>query len=292
MPIDLSEEELLDIVTSHLPDEGLSGDNRRWNPTARAIVRDLVAAKTKEQPDECWRADLCNLLYPGGVKHPQQGEWHWLLKEVGRLKSTKRESLIQKLEEEILSNEDLLNKNESNRIESKGYNLGLSRAIAVVHQHEISIMEDADKADSCLSMQPSSTERPKERESIYPLFKYGAFTSHSGLHLPDKIDCDALTKADWDTLAAWVARRIDFKAAIGIPNGGLAFAQALQQHCKPKGCTLIVDDVLTTGASMEKARCSVEGLSCGVVVFARGKLPDWVIARFIENIEIKDGKQK
>ncbi len=67
---------------------------RKWLVDNYDAVRVLMRqpAATKEQPDECWRADLCNLLYPGGVKHPQQGEWEWLLKEVGRLKSTKRES--------------------------------------------------------------------------------------------------------------------------------------------------------------------------------------------------------
>ena len=126
-----------------------------------------------------------------------------------------------------------------------------------------------------------------EPMSATSLFKSGTFTSHSGVHLPDKIDCDALTKADWDTLAAWVAQRVDFKAVIGIPRGGLAFAAALQPYCKPKGCTLIVDDVLTTGASMEETRKIVKGLSCGVVVFARGQLPNWVIARFTENNDLQ-----
>lgn len=115
-----------------------------------------------------------------------------------------------------------------------------------------------------------------------PLFKFGAFTSHSGVHLPDKIDCDALTPADWDTMAAWVARYVDFKAVVGIPTGGLQFAAALERYCKPGGYTLIVDDVLTTGASMEEARLKVKGPSFGVVIFARGQLPNWVIARFIE----------
>jgi hypothetical protein len=58
-----------------------------WNARQPTCKDNLQVA---EQPDE-WRADLCNILYPGGIKHPQQGEWHWLLKEVGRLKSTERE---------------------------------------------------------------------------------------------------------------------------------------------------------------------------------------------------------
>jgi hypothetical protein len=41
---------------------------------------------------------------------------------------------------------------------------------------------------------------------------------------------------------------------------------------------LIVDDVLTTGASMEAARAKLwpGSLPLGVVIFARGPCPDWV----------------
>lgn len=130
-----------------------------------------------------------------------------------------------------------------------------------------------------------------KRESI-ALFKYGAFTSHSGLHLPDKIDCDALTKADWDTLAAWVARRVGFGKVVGIETGGNKFAEALQQHCSPFGPVLIVDDVLTTGKSMEEARAQYPD-AVGAVVFSRTKnIPEWIIARFVESNEIEDGETK
>lgn len=124
------------------------------------------------------------------------------------------------------------------------------------------------------------------------LFKYGAFTSHSGLHLPDKIDCDALTKDDWDTLAAWVARCVGFGKVVGIETGGSKFAEALQQHCSPFGPVLIVDDVLTTGKSMEEMRQKFNPCETvyGAVVFSRTKdIPKWIIARFVESNEIEDG---
>lgn len=40
----LSQAHALDIIVRHLPDDGFSGASRRWNPIARAIVGDLVAA--------------------------------------------------------------------------------------------------------------------------------------------------------------------------------------------------------------------------------------------------------
>lgn len=119
--------------------------------------------------------------------------------------------------------------------------------------------------------------------STYTIFKSGAFTSHSGVLLPDKIECDALMVGDWGCMAAWVARHMTFQNVVGVPRGGLEFAAALQQYCKPDGHwhVLIVDDVLTTGASMERMREQYPG-AAGAVIYARGQLPDWVIARFLD----------
>ena len=117
-----------------------------------------------------------------------------------------------------------------------------------------------------------------EGESM-TLFQTGKFTLHSGEHSRFKIDCDALTDADWESLARMVARYYQFHAAIGIPNGGLKFAKALGRYNKweePDAPILIVDDVLTTGASMELMRSKVYEDTVGVVVFARGPCPAWV----------------
>lgn len=87
------------------------------------------------------------------------------------------------------------------------------------------------------------------------------FTSHAGLELSWKIDCDSLTDADWSCIAAQVAQRIRFRDVIGVPSGGLRFAAALEQYAdQASDVTLIVDDVLTTGpadplgASLRRSR--------------------------------------
>lgn len=119
-----------------------------------------------------------------------------------------------------------------------------------------------------------------------PLFKHGSFMSHSGLLLPDKINCDALTDEDWQANAAWLAARLRFDKVIGIPTGGLAFARALRPYAT-EGPVLIVDDVLTTGRSMEKARQEHPN-AIGCVLFSRTKyVPTWITARFIESHELK-----
>jgi len=118
------------------------------------------------------------------------------------------------------------------------------------------------------------------------LFKFGAFTAHSGIHLPDKIECDALTDRDWDCVAAWFARKIKFQAVVGIPSGGLKLARALEQYAHPDGHwhMLIVDDVLTTGKPMFEYRQKYPGVGVkGAVLFARIKnIPDWIQPRFVE----------
>lgn len=108
------------------------------------------------------------------------------------------------------------------------------------------------------------------------LFQLGKFRSHSGVELDWKIECDALTDDDWAALAAIVARRLTFRRVVGIPRGGLKFAAALERHVSVDGMfVVIVDDVLTTGQSLEKMyeRLRAEDADqplLGLVVFARG----------------------
>ena len=126
------------------------------------------------------------------------------------------------------------------------------------------------------------------------LFKTGVFTSHSGAELLWKIECDALTDEDWETLAGIVANKWQFSSVEGIPRGGLKFADALHHHMTPDTAThLIVDDVFTTGASMSEAlhRVSITGANIdvlGFVVFARGDVssfpwvkPMWTAAPWV-----------
>lgn len=109
------------------------------------------------------------------------------------------------------------------------------------------------------------------------LFKLGEFKSHSGLTLPFKIECDALTDADFDALASIVASSTQFGGVIGIPRGGLRFAKALKPHITT-GPLLIVDDVLTTGKSMEEAllKSGRGDTAIGVVIFARKPAAPWI----------------
>ncbi|HXJ66869.1 MAG TPA: hypothetical protein VNN79_24190 [Actinomycetota bacterium] len=120
------------------------------------------------------------------------------------------------------------------------------------------------------------------------LFIPGSFLSHSGLTLPFKIECDALSDDDLATLAKMAGARIAFQSVIGVPRGGLRFAAALEPYAVPYAPALprlIVDDVLTTGTSITNLwRDLGRGLNVkGLVIFARGPCPFWVEAMFTLN---------
>ncbi len=106
------------------------------------------------------------------------------------------------------------------------------------------------------------------------LFQNKDFVSHSGVSLSWKIDADALTDTDLAVLAKQVAEKLQFSKVIGIPRGGLRFADALRPY-ETYGPVLLVDDVLTTGGSMEQAKTGFYD-PIGVVIFARGACPDWI----------------
>ena len=113
------------------------------------------------------------------------------------------------------------------------------------------------------------------------LFEKGKFISHSGETLSWKIECDVLTNADMLTMAELVHFYFSpFSEVIGIPFGGTRLANALQQYVCNSGPTLIVDDVLTTGKSMEDTKRNANGEVIGVVLFARREPPQWVTPIF------------
>ncbi len=119
------------------------------------------------------------------------------------------------------------------------------------------------------------------------LFQSGNFILHSGSLSHWKIDCDALTNDDWATLALMISERVKFSVAIPIPCGGVKFASALRRYETgriDRDPVLIVDDVLTTGTSMEEKRKYYPD-SIGAVVFARGDCPDWITPLFQMNSE-------
>ena len=107
------------------------------------------------------------------------------------------------------------------------------------------------------------------------LFRLGDFFLHSGAQSNWKIDTDGLEDSDWETLAALIAFRVHFKSVKGIPRGGVKLERALSRYCNPiDTALLIVDDVLTTGHSMEAERQSYYHLTepdniIGYVIFSR-----------------------
>lgn len=145
------------------------------------------------------------------------------------------------------------------------------------------------------------------------LFERKTFTGHSGGLLHWKIECDALDEADWDALSFMLRSRLlamrpfpGYRAAVGIPRGGLPLARALNEHCNPQSkVVLLVDDVWTTGGSMRQWRArmdkQIRGMTdvtdagqdplpislreddviIGMVAFARSRVDPWVMAAFV-----------
>ena len=121
--------------------------------------------------------------------------------------------------------------------------------------------------------------------SLMSLFKKGTFHLHSGGVSNYKIDCSALSDEDLATIALFIVKHclksgVSFYDVYGIPTGGTRLAEALKPYCEKNGDTLlIVDDVFTTGRSIEEAilKHRDRNVYC-VVIFARddNKIPFWV----------------
>ncbi len=127
------------------------------------------------------------------------------------------------------------------------------------------------------------------------LFNFAEFVLSSGKKSKVKIDCDALSDKDINTLAEMIRVLVGqpFGSVEGIPQGGLKLAEALREFATD-GAHLIVDDVFTTGGSIQRQRQNrasglpygqlpLEDPNCqiiGAVIFTRGKLPEsgWVKA--------------
>jgi orotate phosphoribosyltransferase len=112
------------------------------------------------------------------------------------------------------------------------------------------------------------------------LFNLGDFTLSGGAKANWKIDCDALTEDDWITLASLVRELVPLYSSVeGVPGGGTKLAKHLARTCTISGPHLIVDDVLTTGESVQKAldlAIKSQKPVVGVVIFARGQCPAWI----------------
>lgn len=126
------------------------------------------------------------------------------------------------------------------------------------------------------------------------LFQLGDFVLHS--EDPEtgekrkshyKIECDALTDEDVQTIAFMMTEYLpSFGFVYGIPRGGKRLEQALLSYrTKNSDTLLIVDDVLTSGRSMEEARQGVHSSLysnvIGAVIFSRmSQCPDWILPLF------------
>ena len=144
-----------------------------------------------------------------------------------------------------------------------------------IHGHYSPIFDKGNK------LRETTEKHPME------LFQKIDFTSHSGLDLKWKIEMDALSHKEWECIAQMIIELSSpFKEAIGIPRGGNILGKLLNKHGtgKREDPTCIVDDVLTTGLSMEEFKQKRQWRNptdyIGWVVFARAKCPDWVTALF------------
>ena len=119
------------------------------------------------------------------------------------------------------------------------------------------------------------------------LFQKVDFKSHAGLDLTWKIEMDALSRDEWECIAEMIIElSVPFREAVGIPRGGTILGTLLNQHGtgKREHPICIVDDVLTTGGSMNEFKRKRQWRNptkyIGGVVFARSRPPDWVNALF------------
>ena len=113
------------------------------------------------------------------------------------------------------------------------------------------------------------------------LFQLGQFVLNSGVTSQWKIECDALTDSDIETIASMLVPLLwEFSHVEGVPRGGERLAEALRVHQTPgKGGLLIVDDVLTTGGSMDRWR-NDRMEAQGAVIFARQLPKRWITPLF------------
>ncbi len=131
------------------------------------------------------------------------------------------------------------------------------------------------------------------------LFNTGLYKLNSGLMSWLKIDVDALSDEDIDTAARLISCLVGpFSSVDGIPRGGLRLAKALQPFISSTGLHLVIDDVLTSGGSLERYQQQwwdehperiqeYNGGLIGAVLFGRGLCPPWVKAVFQCHINIQ-----
>jgi hypothetical protein len=141
--------------------------------------------------------------------------------------------------------------------------------------------------------------KPQEEKTV-DFLKHGEFRSHSGITLRFKIECDALSDATWECFAKEIARATKSMGGIkevhGIPSGGTKLANALGGYATEGGrIVAVVDDVLTTGRSMEekKKKLIEDGVEPGdiygfVLVRRSQDWTNWIYPFFYVSSMFKD----
>jgi hypothetical protein len=125
-----------------------------------------------------------------------------------------------------------------------------------------------------------------QREREKAMFELGDFELHSGENSDWKIVCDDLTDDDLATIAAKAGPLLPpYGAVEGVPTGGLRLAKAMEKYVtEGERTVLIVDDVLTTGESMEEQRA--ERKAIGFVLVSRSlSWPSWVVPFFVNYLQ-------
>lgn len=109
-------------------------------------------------------------------------------------------------------------------------------------------------------------------------------TLHSGRRSSFKVEADDLTDDEVAAACALLAKAVPpFGAVSGVPTGGTRIEEAMRSYVT-RGPLLIVDDVWTTGGSVQAhmdrlASEGVPGYPRNVgVLFARGPVPPHVTA--------------
>ena len=117
------------------------------------------------------------------------------------------------------------------------------------------------------------------------MFKWQPFKSHAGKRLSWKIECDDLTQEDIDCLADLICMTHSYRNVEHPPTKSanlINLVRKLSLHKTPDGNYdyLIIDDVLTTGKSMEDIYIHLvenHGKRIrGIVIFARSDCPHWI----------------
>jgi len=121
------------------------------------------------------------------------------------------------------------------------------------------------------------------------LFQKQLVKLSSGTESDFKIECDALTDEDIECCAYLISKKVKFKKVYGVPRGGYRLQKALEKYTTSNRelPILIVDDVLTTGKSMESFLNNSDWYyeellvpPIGFVIFAREKCPNWIQTLF------------